>query len=137
MTSADTRLPWSVRFGREYSQVSAYPGAGSGDVIQTGLALGIRASEALRQGQQRVGPVRCCLTHSLAHIAVERGTARRWHAPQTLGQVGRAVCEPGGPVYGHCQLLWIAPYGQEYATTDGAALHHTLAVTRSRGRYAA
>ncbi|MFI1400770.1 hypothetical protein [Streptomyces sp. NPDC020681] len=107
------------------------------DVVRTGMGLGLPAIEALREQNDAVGPILCCLAHRVLLIPVEAGTANAWRAPHSL-------CRPGAQwqcadleyrSFTSCNgRFWIFDTWDSPPTTAAALLHHVLSLTRSRKR---
>jgi hypothetical protein len=134
MPAALTELPWNVQLvgGPPPQRLVAK----RVDVVQAGMPVGLRALEAVRGTPHPVGPVLYCVTHLLVHIPVERDTAHRWHAPQTLCRPDTFACSlPGlGWSRHECRRIWLMPHDSAYAATDSRGLHHQVALARSASR---
>ncbi|MFM9540095.1 hypothetical protein [Streptomyces turgidiscabies] len=134
--NASTRRTWQLPFA-ESPHPAGLPT--HHDIVRTGMGLGLPALDVLREQTDTVGPVLSCPSHQLLLIPVEAGTADTWQAPHS-------TCRPGAmePCLDldhrgytpRCRrfLLLGGPISQ--ATTDAAALHHSLSLTRSRMRSA-
>ena len=123
-----TELPWCLQFAGHPT-----PLASAVDVVEAGLAVGLRAIERIREWGLPAGPVLCCVKHSLMHIPVEPDTVYRWNAPQTTCRTGVWVCsaDKQWSMYSTCLGVWLLPPDSEQDYTDSAALLHGLSVTRS------
>jgi hypothetical protein len=109
------------------------PPLGTVDVVEAGLLVGLRAVERVRAWGLPMGPVLCCIKHSLIHIPVGPDTAYRWHAPQTMCRAAMWVCsiDKQASAYSTCLGVWLVPPDAKHTCTDSAALLHELSVTRS------
>ncbi|MDX6349383.1 MAG: hypothetical protein QOF84_4173 [Streptomyces sp.] len=134
MPAALTELPWNVQLVGDPPPKRLV--AKRVDVVQAGMPVGLRALEAVRGTPHPVGPVLYCVTHLLVHIPVERDTAHRWHAPQTLCRPDTFACSlPGlGWSRHECRRIWLMPHDSAYAATDSRGLHHQVALARSASR---
>lgn len=123
-----TELPWRLQFA---ARPEPLPGAV--DVVEAGLAVGLRAMERVRGWGLPAGPVLCCITHFLMHIPVEPDTVHRWYAPQTTCRTGIWMCSTAKQrsLHSTCLGVWLLPPNGEQEYTDSSALLHGLSVTRS------
>lgn len=125
-----TELPWRLGLS------AGGPGLAGVDVVQAGLVHGIQAVEGLRRHGQMVGAVLLCPEHRRLHVPVERDTRHRWGLPQTDCTPGDLGCGRPGECAGRRRCpgaLWLScPEGAQAALTDSRALHHALALVRSR-----
>ncbi|MFF6979377.1 hypothetical protein ACFZAV_16890 [Streptomyces sp. NPDC008343] len=97
-----------------------------------GLALGLRAIDALVADGSVVGPVKYCLPHHRLLVPVEPDSVHRWRAahsdcvtaPRSWG------CDASG--YRGCSGLWVTrPDTPVVETTAAEALHDALSRTRA------
>ncbi|MER6372583.1 hypothetical protein ABT255_30205 [Streptomyces mirabilis] len=133
---ASTRKPWQLTFAESPHPAGLPP---RHDIVRTGMGLGLPALDALREQADSVGPILCCPVHRLLLIPVEAGTADTWQAPHS-------TCSPGTVQHcldleyrgytPQCGRFWLLGGQNSQATTDAAALHHSLSLTRSRMRSA-
>ncbi|MEU0215053.1 hypothetical protein ABZ281_07965 [Streptomyces sp. NPDC006265] len=128
------RQPWQLTFAESPHPDGLPP---RHDIVRTGMGLGLPALDALQEQADNVGLILCCIVHRLLLIPVEAGTADTWQAPHS-------TCRPGPMRHcldlehsgytPQCGRFWLLGDRNLQATTDAAALHHSLSLTRSRMR---
>ncbi|MDX3204758.1 hypothetical protein ABZZ79_22295 [Streptomyces sp. NPDC006458] len=101
-------------------------------MVRVGLALGLRAIDALVADGSDVGPVKYCLLHHRLLVPVEPDSVHRWRAahsdcvpaPRSWG------CDASG--YRGCSGLWVTRPGTPLVEATAAeALHVALSRTRA------
>nr|WP_024126760.1 hypothetical protein [Streptomyces sp. F2]AHE39486.1 Hypothetical protein pFRL4_253 [Streptomyces sp. F2] len=121
-------FPWNIALSERPPAVVP----SDAGVVRVGLALGLRAIDALVADGSDVGPVKYCLLHHRLLVPVEPGSAHRWRAahsdcvpaPRSWG------CDASG--YRGCSGLWVTRPGTPLIEATAAeALHDALSRTRA------
>ncbi len=119
---------WNIDLGERPPAVVS-PDLGA---VRVGLALGLRAIDALVAEGSDVGPVKYCLLHHRLLVPVEAESVHQWGAAHSDCVPAPRFWGCGADGYYGCSGLWVTrPDTPLVRATPADALHDALSRTRA------